>query len=160
MKITKDCVVQLHYTLKDEAGAELESSRGGEAMAYLHGHGNVIAGLEEALEGKAAGEQLSVTVPPEKAYGQPRSGAVQRVPVKHLQGAKRWRPGMVAVVHTEQGARQVQVRKVGKFMADVDFNHPLAGRTLTFDVEVLDVRAASAEELAHGHAHGAGGHHH
>jgi len=160
MNIAKDHVVQFHYTLKDESGAEVESSRGGQPMAYLHGHRNIIPGLEQALEGKAAGEKLTVTVPPEQGYGQRRDGAVQRVPLKHLQGAKVWKPGMVAVVQTKQGPLQVTVVKVGRFNADVDFNHPMAGKTLTFDVEVVDVRAGTPEEVAHGHVHGEGGHHH
>ncbi len=160
MKIAKDTVVQFHYTLKDETGAELETSRGGEPMAYLHGHRNIISGLEEALAGQEPGAVLSVTVPPEKGYGERREGLTQRVPVKHLHGAKRWAPGMTAVVHTEQGPRQVRVVKVGKFMADVDLNHPFAGRTLVFDVEVVGVREADPDEVAHGHVHGPGGHAH
>jgi FKBP-type peptidyl-prolyl cis-trans isomerase SlyD len=160
MNIAKDRVVYLHYTLKDESGREIESSRGEEPMTYLHGHRNIIPGLEEALEGTAAGDKLSVTVPPEQGYGMPRPGMTQRVPIKHLQGAKTWRPGMVAVVQTEQGARQVQVLKVGRFMADVDLNHPMAGKTLVFDVEIVRVREAAPEEVAHGHVHGEGGHQH
>lgn len=160
MNIAPDHVVQFHYTLKDASGSEIESSRDGEPMAYLHGHRNIIPGLEEALLGKAAGDRFSVTVPPEKGYGLRREGALQRVPLKHLQGARHWKPGMLAVVHTDQGMRQVQVVKVGRFNADVDVNHPMAGQTLTFDIEVVSVRPATAEELSHGHAHGAGGHHH
>lgn len=159
MKIANDHVVHLHYTLTDEGGRELESSRGGAPMAYLHGHNNIIAGLEEALTGKAAGDRVTATVPPEKGYGMRRPDMVQRVPVKHLQGAKTWRPGMVAVVQTEQGARQVQVVKVGRFMVDVDFNHPMAGQTLAFDVEIVSVRAADPEEVAHGHVHEPGHQH-
>jgi FKBP-type peptidyl-prolyl cis-trans isomerase SlyD len=112
------------------------------------------------MEGKVAGDIFSVTVPPEEAYGMRQEGAAQRVPIKHLQGARKWRPGMIAHVQTDQGMKQVQVVKVGRFMADVDTNHPLAGKTLTFDIEVVDVREATAEEIAHGHAHGVGGHHH
>lgn len=160
MNIAKDSVVELHYRLKDASGQEIETSHGGEPMAYLHGHRNIIAGLEEALEGKAAGDKLSVTVPPEKGYGVPQPGLTQRVPVKHLQGAKTWKPGMVAVVQTEQGARQVQVVKVGRFMADIDLNHPMAGKTLNFDIEIVSVREAQPEEIAHGHVHGEGGHQH
>ncbi|SRR5690554_6134278 len=160
MEIQKDRVVSFHYTLKDEDGKELETSRGGEPLAYLHGHGNIVDGLEEALEGKSEGESFSVTVSPEKGYGPRREGLVQRVPVKHLQGAKTWKPGMIAAVQTDQGPRQVVVQKVGRFMADVDLNHPMAGRTLVFDVEVMKVREADPEELSHGHAHGDGGNHH
>jgi FKBP-type peptidyl-prolyl cis-trans isomerase SlyD len=160
MEITKDCVVQFHYNLRDAEGSELENSRTGDPMAYLHGHQNMMAGLEKALEGHSAGDVFSVTLAPEDAYGSRTEDAEQRIPLKHLQGSKKWRPGMVATVQTDQGVRQVQILKVGKFMVTVDTNHPLAGKTITFDVEVTDVRAASAEEISHGHAHGVGGHHH
>lgn len=160
MNITKNTVVQFGYTLKSETGDVIESSSPTTPVAYLHGQGNIIAGLERALEGRAEGDQFSVTVPPEDAYGPRKDGSVQRIAVKHLQGARKWKPGMIAHVDTEHGRHQVQIVKVGKFMADVDTNHPLAGKTLVFDVQVVSVRAASDEELAHGHAHGAGGHHH
>lgn len=160
MAIAKDTVVQFHYTLKAADGAVIEASHGGEPMAYLHGHGNIIPGLEETMEGKEAGVEFSVTVPPEKAYGQRDEEAIQRIPVKHLQGAKKWKKGMVAHVETEQGQRQVTVIKVGKFMVDVDANHPFSGKELTFDVKVEDIREATAEEIQHGHAHGIGGHQH
>ena len=160
MNITNGSVVQFHYKLRTEGEAVLESSRSGEPMAYLHGYGNIISGLEKAMAGRGTGDVFSVTVPPEEAYGMRQEGAGQRVPIKHLQGAKKWRPGMVAHVQTDQGMKQVQVVKVGKFVADVDTNHPLAGKSLTFDIEVVAVREATPEELAHGHAHGAGGHHH
>lgn len=160
MNITKDKVVQFHYTLTDERGAELESSKNGDPMAYLHGHNNIIKGLEIAMEGKQTGENFTVTVEPKDGYGEIKDGMVQRIPVKHMLGQKRWKKGMAGWVKTEQGERQFTVVKVGKFMADVDFNHPLAGKNLTFDVDVLDIRDASEEEVAHGHAHGIGGHHH
>ena len=160
MEIGKDCVVQFHYTLKDDQGETLESSHGGDPMAYLHGHSNIIKGLENAMEGKQRGDSFTVTVSPEDGYGHPKAGMEQRISVKHMMGAKRWKKGMSGWVNTDKGQRQFTVLKVGKFMADVDFNHPLAGKTLVFDVEVQDVREASAEEVAHGHAHGIGGHHH
>ena len=128
MAIAKDTVVQFHYTLKDADGTVIESSFGNEPMAYLHGHGNIIPGLEEAMEGKEANTEFTVTVPAEKAYGQRDETAMQRVPAKHLQGAKKWKKGMVAHVETEQGQRQVTVIKVGKFMVDVDANHPFSGK--------------------------------
>ena len=160
MKITKDTVVQFHYTIKDDQGVELETSGSGDPMAYLHGHNNMIVGVENALEGKEAGEQFEVTVEPKDGYGERQEDAIQRVPTKHLHGAEKWAPGMVAVVQTEQGQRQVTVMKVGKFMVTVDLNPPLAGKTLTFDINVADVREASKEEVEHGHAHGVGGHDH
>ncbi|MEE2732315.1 MAG: peptidylprolyl isomerase [Pseudomonadota bacterium] len=159
MSITNDTVVQFHYTLS-EAGNELESTQGGEPMAYLHGHQNIIPGLEKAMAGKQEGDSFSVTIEPAEAYGERKDGATQRIPLKHMQGAKKWRPGMTAWVQTEQGQRQVTVVKVGKFNADCDLNHPLAGKTLTFDVQVVALRPATEDEKAHGHAHGVGGHHH
>ena len=125
MPIEKNQVVLFHYSVSDDQSNALENSRGGEPNAYLHGHGGVIRGLEEALEGRDAGDTVSVTVTPEKAYG----------------------------------PRHVLVAKVGHKFADVDTNHPMADKTLTFDIEIIEVRAANPEEIAHGHAHGPGGHH-
>ncbi|MGP4846033.1 FKBP-type peptidyl-prolyl cis-trans isomerase [Marinobacter sp. 1Y8] len=159
MPIEKNQVVLFHYNVSDDQGNAIESSRGGEPNAYLHGHGGVIQGVKEALEGRDAGESFSVTITPDKAYGQRKADAMQRVPLKHLRGAKRWKPGMVAQVQTDQGPRHVVVVKVGHKFVDVDTNHPMAGKTLTFDIEIIEVRAASSEEIAHGHAHGPGGHH-
>ncbi|QSX35029.1 peptidylprolyl isomerase [Shewanella avicenniae] len=160
MTIAKDKIVQLNYTLRDEQGEVLESNEGQTPIAYLHGHNNMMVGIEKALEGKAEGDSFTVTLPAAETYGERSADAEQRVSVKHLQGAKVWKPGMMAVVNTDQGQRQVTVLKVGKFMATVDTNHPLAGRELTFDLTVAGVRDATAEELSHGHAHGDGGHHH
>jgi len=163
MKITDKTVVQFHYTLKDEAGEELESSFGSDPLAYLHGQKNMLVGVENALTGKEKGEKFTVTLQPEDAYGEYQEGAVQRIPAKHLQdgaGTTKWKAGMVATVQTEQGQRQVTVMKSGKFMVTVDMNSPLAGKVLTFDIEVVDVRAATDEEVEHGHAHGVGGHKH
>ncbi len=160
MKIAKDSVVQFCYVLKDVDGVEIESTDDDSPVAYLHGHNNMIPGLEAALQGKVEGDQLSVTLEPADAYGELRADSIQRVPVKHLIGATKWKPGMVATVHTDQGQRQVTIMKLGKFMATVDTNHPLAGKVVTFEITIKNVRAATAEEVAHGHAHGAGGHHH
>lgn len=159
MQITKDTVVQFHYTLSDETGV-LENSRSQDPVLYLQGHGNLIEGLEKSMEGHQAGDKFNVTLAPADAYGERSEDSIQSVQVKHLMGAKKWKPGMVAVVNTEQGQRQVTVVKVGMFKAEVDTNHPLAGKTLSFEIDVIDVRAASAEEIEHGHAHGVGGHHH
>ncbi|MDX3774806.1 peptidylprolyl isomerase [Chromatiaceae bacterium AAb-1] len=159
MQISDNSVVQFHYTLSDQAG-EIESSVGNHPLLYLHGHQQMLPALEKALAGKTAGEKLDITLSPADAYGERDESAIQSVQVKHLLGSKKWKPGMVAVVQTEQGQRQVTIVKVGMFKADVDTNHPLAGKTLTFNVEIINVREATAEELEHGHAHGEGGHHH
>jgi len=150
-----------HYSLIDEEGTEFETSRTGDPQTFLFGKRNIIRGLEEALTGKETGDVLSVTLPPEKAYGPRRENAEMRVPIKHLvEPPKRMRPGMVVRINTKEGPKQATVKKVGKFNVDVDTNHPLAGETLQFDVEVLEVREATKEEMAHGHVHGPGGHHH
>ncbi|MCK8045549.1 peptidylprolyl isomerase [Shewanella sp. 1CM18E] len=160
MSIKNDSVVQFNYTLRDEQGEVLETNEGLDPIAYLHGHSNMMPGVEDALEGKEIGAKFSVTLPASETYGERNEDAEQRVSVKHLQGASVWKPGMRALINTDQGQRQVTILKVGKFMATVDINHPLAGRELTFDLEVMDVRDATSEEIAHGHAHGKGGHQH
>lgn len=160
MQITKDTVVQLHYTLSDADGSQIESSHNSHPLLYLHGHQNMLPAIEAALEGKVAGDQFELVLEPKDAYGERDENAIQSIQVKHLQGAKKWAPGMTAVVETDHGPRQVKIVKVGMFKAEVDVNHPLAGKTLTFALQVVDVRAASEEEVAHGHAHGVGGHHH
>ncbi len=167
MQISKNKVVTFHYRLKDDAGQEMESSFGDEPISYLHGHHNIIAGIEKGLEGKTfteAGELFEFVVSPADGYGEREEGATQRIPIKHLQGDKKYlanlKPGDVVSVNTEQGAMQAIVIKAGKFNVDVDTNHPLAGKTLSFEIQLESVRDATEEELAHGHAHGVGGHHH
>jgi FKBP-type peptidyl-prolyl cis-trans isomerase SlyD len=159
MNIEQNSVVQLHYQLSDETGL-IEDSAKGEPLLYLHGHQNMLPAIEVALTGKTVGDDIELTLTPADAYGERREDAIQSIQVKHLRGAKKWQPGMMAVVDTEHGPRQVKIVKVGMFKAEVDTNHPLAGKTLTFKFKVLDIRAASEEEIAHGHAHGIGGHHH
>lgn len=154
MKIENDKVVTLHYKLNDADGEEIERSDAAEPMRYLHGHGNIIAGLEEALNGKSVGENVRVTLPPEQAYGVHQPDAQQRIPIKHLLEKKRLSVGQIVTVKTAQGERQVQIVKVGKFNVDVDTNHPLAGMTLEFVIDIDEVRDATPEEREHGHAHG------
>jgi len=160
MTINDNSVVSFHYRLKNGSGEQLESSFKGQPLSYLHGTGNIIPGLEQELAGKAAGDEFSVTIKPRDAYGERNEQLRQRLPIKYLQSAGPLTAGGMALIDTGQGVRQVKVLKVGRFHADVDANHPLAGETLTFDVEVLSVREASAEEISHGHVHGPGGHHH
>lgn len=164
MQISADKVVSFHYNLKDSDGSLLETSHDAEPTLYLHGHSNVLASLEDALEGKAVGDKITATLEPEQAYGLRREGATQRIPIKHLHDhanlKNKLKPGAKVLVNTQHGPWEAVVLKVGKFNVDIDSNHPLAGKTLTFDIEVMDIRDASAEELAHGHAHGVGGHHH
>ncbi|MFT5351003.1 MAG: FKBP-type peptidyl-prolyl cis-trans isomerase SlyD [Planctomycetota bacterium] len=159
MEIKKNHVVQFHYQLKED-GKLLEDSRSGEPMAYLHGANNLFAKMENEMQGKTAGDILVVTLAPEDAYGLRLDNSIQRISRKHIVSKGKLSPGMNITVNTDQGHRQVVVSKAGKFVVDVDTNHPMAGKTLTFEIEIIDVREASAEELTHGHAHGAGGHHH
>jgi FKBP-type peptidyl-prolyl cis-trans isomerase SlyD len=157
MNIEDKKVVTFHYTLSDEQGEQLESSREGDPMTYLQGAGNIIPGLEKAMLGKAAGDRFEVNVKPAEAYGERNESAIQRIPAKHFKQAGRLQPGQVVVMQTQQGPRQLTVVKVGRFNVDVDTNHPMAGLSLTFDVEVTDVRDATGEEVSHGHVHGPGG---
>jgi FKBP-type peptidyl-prolyl cis-trans isomerase SlyD len=160
MAIAKDSVVTLHYILKDEAGTVLYRSEPGEPIAYLHGHGNLVPGLERGLEGKGAGEKLNVTVAAAEGYGEYDKELVQQVPKRSLQGVGNPKVGMQFQARTPQGVRIVRVTRVVSDMVTLDGNHELAGKALSFDVEIADVRPATEEELAHGHVHGPGGHHH
>lgn len=160
MNINKDSVVQLLYSLYDDQDNLIETTEEAHPIAYLHGHANMITGFEKAMEGKAEGEHVSIKLTADEAYGQRQEDATARIPIKHLMGAKVWKKGMVATVNTDQGYRQVTIIKPGRFMTDVDTNHPLAGKSIRFEVDIVSIRAATAEEIEHGHAHGNGGHQH
>lgn len=160
MEIAADKVVLIHYTLKDDAGSVLDSSAGAEPLAYIQGHGNLVVGLEKALEGKRDGDTLAVSVTPEDGYGKRDDKLVQRVPKRSMQGSGEIKKGMQFQARTDDGIRLFTVTAVVGDMVTLDGNHPLADQTLHFDVEVVSVREATTEELEHGHVHGAGGHHH
>jgi FKBP-type peptidyl-prolyl cis-trans isomerase SlyD len=153
-------VVLIHYTLKDDDGKVIDSSDGGEPLAYIQGHGNLVPGLEKALEGKKDGDAVAVTLSPADGYGTRNDSLVQRVPKRSLQGSGEIRKGMQFQAQTDEGLRVFTVTAVVGDMVSLDGNHPLADQTLHFDVQIVSVRAATAEELEHGHVHGAGGHHH
>jgi FKBP-type peptidyl-prolyl cis-trans isomerase SlyD len=160
MLIAQDKVVLIHYTLTNDAGETIDSSSGGDPLAYIHGQGNLIPGLEKALEGKQAGDKLNVKVGPAEGYGVRDDKLLQQVPKRQFGGAN-LQPGMQFHAQTSQGhARVVTVVRIQGDMVTVDGNHPLAGENLNFDVEVTEVRDATQEELEHGHVHGPGGHHH
>jgi FKBP-type peptidyl-prolyl cis-trans isomerase SlyD len=160
VQIEKNRVVTLNYTLRDEQGTVIDSSSDRGPLAYLHGKANIIPGLEEALEGKSEGDTLDVTVGPERGYGPRDERLVQIVPRTKFNEVERLSVGMQVRVHGPQGARIVRVVRVDRDFVTVDGNHPLAGRTLHFSVEVTGVRKATHEEVTHGHVHGPGGHHH
>ncbi|WP_326526473.1 peptidylprolyl isomerase [Dokdonella sp.] len=159
MSIAANSVVSLHYSLSAESGKEIENSRQGAGpIQVLIGHGGVIPGLERALLGREAGDAFEVVVAPVDAYGERQEGSMQRVPKKYFRDGARLKPGMVTELATKEGGqRSVVVAKVGSSVIDVDLNHPLAGLTLTFQIEIVSVREASEEEIAHGHVHGPGG---
>lgn len=161
MQIGKNKVASIDYTLTDTQGQVLDSSKGGQPLTYLHGNGGLIPGLEEALEGKATGDQINVTVPPERAYGTRNDQLVQDVPRRMFQGVNEISPGMQFRAQSPDGQmRDVTVVETSPESVRVDANHPLAGATLNFDVKVVDVRDATQDELSHGHVHGPGGHQH
>ncbi|MGH8219597.1 MAG: peptidylprolyl isomerase [Steroidobacteraceae bacterium] len=160
MTIKSDSVVSIHYTLKDDGGQVIDSSEAGDPLTYLHGHGQLIAGLERRLEGRGTGDKLNAAVPAADGYGEYDEALVQQVPRRTLKGIANVKVGMQLRAQTEHGARTVTVTRVAGDMVTLDGNHPLAGKNLDFDVEIAAVRDATAEELEHGHVHGPGGHHH
>jgi FKBP-type peptidyl-prolyl cis-trans isomerase SlyD len=160
MNIADEAVVSMHYTLKDDKGEVIDSSDGSEPLTYLQGASNIIPGLEEALAGKKKGDKLHVTVPPEKGYGERDERLVQAIPKNQFQDADRLKAGMQFQIRSQGGPMVLTVVEVKDSEVVVDGNSPLAGQTLHFDVEITDVRPATEEELAHGHVHGPGGHHH
>jgi len=160
LSIKQDSVVTFHYTLRDDAGEIIDRSDAGQPLSYLQGHGNLVPGLEQALEGKSAGEKLSVKVSPAQGYGEYSQDLLQQVPRRSLKGIGRLTPGMRLHAQTAQGPRTVTVTRITGDMVALDANHPLAGKNLNFDIEITGVREATQEELAHGHVHGPGGHHH
>lgn len=157
MAIEDRKVVSFHYTLSNDQGEKLESSRERDPIVYMHGYRNIVPGLENAMTGKEAGDTFEVTVDPIEAYGERKPENVQRIPAKHFPDARKLSPGQAVSLQTKQGPIQAVIVKVGRFNIDVDANHPLAGQTLTFDVEITGVRDATEEEIAHGHVHGPGG---
>lgn len=160
MKVAENVVVVIDYTLKDNSGEVIDSSEGAGPLAYLHGAGNIVEGLEEALEGKEAGAKVQASIEPAKAYGERQEDMKQEVPKELFGGVENIEAGMQFQSETDQGPVLVTVVEVTDEVVTVDGNHPLAGVALNFDVTILEVREATAEELEHGHVHGEGGHQH
>jgi len=159
-KIAANKVVTISYTLRDDDGEIIDSSDDGAPLVYLHGATNIVPGLEEELEGVAQGDSIKASIPPEKGYG-PRIGESQEVPRNLFPAEAELVAGMQVVAHDDEG-RQVPffITGIGEETVTVDPNHPLAGETLHFDVKIEALRDATDEEVAHGHPHGEGGHHH
>jgi len=161
MLIAENTVVSFHYRVSDDESSELiDSSENSEPMSYLHGARNIIIGLEKALEGKQAGDDVEVTVEAAEAYGERSEDRVHKVPREALSDIERVEPGVTVVANTEQGQLNLVIVDVAEDEVTLDANHPLAGKRLKFNVSNETGREASEEELAHGHVHGPGGHHH
>jgi FKBP-type peptidyl-prolyl cis-trans isomerase SlyD len=159
MQIADKKAVAIEFTLKDDKGEVMETSVGRDPLWYMHGIGNLVPGLEKALEGKSAGESIDVTLAPEEGYGARDDKLVRNLPLRRFPGAKVQAGGRYQV-QAEDGLRVVLVTAVNGDYAKVDGNHPLAGRTLHFIVKVVEVRDATADEQKHGHVHPPGGHQH
>lgn len=160
MQIGDRTVASFHYTLTDDAGQVIDSSNGKSPLTYLHGAGNIVPGLEKEMVGRKQGDAFEVVVPAEEGYGMPNPMMVQVVPKDAFQGVDTLEVGMEFQAETPQGPMSVAIAKIEGDEVTVDGNHPLAGQTLHFAIEVTHVRDASLEELTHGHVHGEGGHHH
>ena len=154
LMIGKNSVVSIHYTLKDDDGQVMDSSEGKAPLQYLHGNNNLIPGLENELTGKTTGAKFDASIPPEQAYGERRDDFIQVISKDMFQGVESVEPGMTFVAQGEGGAqRQVRVTDVEGDNVTIDANHPMAGMTLHFAVEVVDVREGTAQEIEHGHVH-------
>lgn len=153
MNITRDTVVAFHFTLTNDRGEQIDSSRGQLPFLYLHGHDNVIEGLEKALEGRSKGDQFDVVIPPEQAYGPVDLDLIQTVPRTMLPTDVALDVGMELQADTDGGQMPVRIIALEGDTITVDGNHRLAGQTLHFSIEVRNVRPASAEEIADGYAH-------
>ena len=160
MQISKNAVVSIHYTLKNDAGSVVDSSIGKDPLYYLHGAGNLIVGMEENLEGKQKGDNFQVVIPPEKGYGTVNP-ALKQVVSKSVFGKDQdIKVGMQFQAQNGNQAFIVTVKEINGDEVTIDGNHELAGENLHFSVEIMSVREASKEEIDHGHVHGPGGHHH
>lgn len=154
MQIARHTVASIEYTLTDNEGQVLDTSEGREPLTYIHGEGNLIPGLESALEGQNPGDSLSVTIEPAEAYGERDERLIQQVPMAAFEGVESVEPGMRFQATDEQGqGRVVTVTEVEGDEVTVDANHPLAGQPLNFEVNVVEVREATSEEIDHGHVH-------
>jgi len=161
MLIAANKAVSIEYTLTNDAGEVIDSSAGGAPLVYLQGAGNIIPGLEKALEGKQVGDDLDVAIEPEDAYGEYAAELVSTLSRSMFEGVDELEVGMQFHASAPDGQMQiVTIRDLDGDDVTVDGNHPLAGQRLHFKVKVVDIREASQEEVAHGHVHGEGGHHH
>ena len=160
MQIGPNSVVSIHYELSNDAGEILDTSAEGEPLVYLHGAHNIIPGLENQLIGKKVGDALKVKVQPEDGYGVQQAELIQQVPRDAFPDPDNLAVGMSFSAESEGGHISVVITELTDELATVDGNHPLAGVVLNFDVSIADIRAATDEEISHGHVHTHGHHHH
>lgn len=159
MQVSANKAVTIHYTLTNPNGDVIDSSRDGEPLAYIHGIGALVPGLERELEGKAAGDNVTVSLAPEDGYGERSEQLIQSVPKELFKMDGDIEVGMRFHAEAEHGIELVEVVAVDDDTVTIDANHPLAGQTLNFDVDIVDVRDATKEEIEHGHIHDEGGCH-
>lgn len=160
MTIGKNAVVEIHYTLKNDAGEVLDSSAGGDPLMYLHGTHGLIQGLENELAGKKTGDSFKAVIPPALAYGEVDPDLIHSIDKSMFRGVDKIEPGMSFTAQGEHGQQHITVKAVEGDQVIIDGNHEMAGQTLHFDVEVVSVREATEEEIDHGHVHAHGDHHH
>jgi len=160
MQITPGSVVVFDYTLTDDDKDIIDSSVGSEPLAYIQGEGQIVPGLEKAMEGKKAGDSFKISLPPEDGYGVHDPENISVVPADQIEGGEELEEGMQLHTEGEFGEQTVIITKIVGNEVTIDGNHPLAGMTLHFDINIRDVRPATDEERDHGHVHGPGGHHH
>ena len=160
MKISDGKVVFIDYTLTDNDGELIDSSQGAEPLGYVQGAGQIVAGLEAALEGRSVGDSFKVSIPPEQGYGLPDEDNIAVIPADQIEGVDELEVGTQLETVTDEGETTVIVTKIEGNEVTIDANHPLAGIALNFEVTVREVRDATEDEIAHGHVHGEGGHHH
>jgi len=158
--IEQDTVASVHYTGTFVDGEVFDSSEGRDPLVFLVGHGQMISGFEQEILGASSGEKREFTLTPDRAYGERDEDAVQQIERSQFPEGMELHVGMVVGAHSDQGPIQFTIKEINEDVVTADFNHQMAGMTLRFNVEVIEVRPASEEELAHGHAHGPGGHHH
>ncbi len=160
MQIEKNKVVSIHYTLKNDEGQIMDTSDGRDPLVFIHGNGGLISGLETELNNKKTGDKFEAIISPENAYGMYNEEAIHQVPLSGFQGDDELKEGMQVQLEGPDGVSIAAVTKIEGDQVTLDLNHPMAGKTLHFSIEVMDIRDATKEELSHGHVHGPGGHHH
>ncbi len=160
MKVANETVVRFHYTLRSDSGEVLDASEGGEPLAYIHGFGQIVPGLEAAMAGREPGDRFEIKIPPAQGYGERDEDAIFRIPRAKLPPGVTPKVGMELAARAPDGAVfRFRLIEVGDTTVTADANHPLAGENLNFTISVVEVRAATSEELEHGHVHGPGGAH-